>query len=80
MPAASPKPFYQWRPHPWHGLAAGPDPPRLVHAYIELTPFDLVKYEVDKLTGYVKVDRPQRGSSQPICGRPPSWALPRRSA
>ena len=58
-------PFYRWRPHPWHGLDAGPDAPRIVHAYIEITPFDLVKYEVDKVTGYVRVDRPQRGSSQP---------------
>jgi inorganic pyrophosphatase len=60
-----PKPFYRWRPHPWHGLDAGPNPPALVHAYIEITPFDLVKYEVDKTTGYMRVDRPQRGSSQP---------------
>lgn len=57
--------FFQWRPHPWHGLAVGPDPPFVVHAYIEITPFDTVKYEVDKLTGYMRVDRPQRTSSQP---------------
>jgi Inorganic pyrophosphatase len=60
-----PDPFYRWRPHPWHGLQTGPNPPQLVNAYIELTPFDLVKYEVDKETGYLCVDRPQRGSSQP---------------
>jgi len=60
-----PNPFYRWRPHPWHGLEVGPQPPQLVYAYIELTPFDLVKYEVDKITGYLKVDRPQRTSSQP---------------
>ncbi len=60
-----PPPFYRWRPHPWHGLDAGKDPPRIVHAYIEITPFDLVKYEVDKTTGYMRVDRPQRSSSQP---------------
>lgn len=60
-----PKPFYRWRPHPWHGLEAGKNPPQLVHAYIELTPFDLVKYEIDKTTGYIIVDRPQRTSSQP---------------
>lgn len=59
------KPYYRWRPHPWHGLEVGPDPPSLVHAYIEITPFDFVKYEVDKVTGYLKVDRPQRTSSQP---------------
>ena len=61
---AFPKPFYRWRPHPWHGLEPGDDAPRIVNAYIELTPFDTVKYEVDKETGYTKVDRPQRTSSQ----------------
>lgn len=60
-----PPPFYRWRPHPWHGLEVGPNPPSIVTAYIEITPFDLVKYEVDKTTGYLKVDRPQRTSSQP---------------
>jgi len=60
-----PHPFYRWRPHPWHGLEIGPKPPEIVHAYIEITPFDLVKYEVDKETGYLRVDRPQRSSSQP---------------
>jgi inorganic pyrophosphatase len=60
-----PTPFYRWRPHPWHGLDVGPSPPRLVHAYIEITPFDLMKYEIDKVTGYLRVDRPQRTSSQP---------------
>lgn len=60
-----PRPFNRWRPHPWHGLSVGPDPPMLVHAYVEITPFDLIKYEVDKATGYLRVDRPQRGSSQP---------------
>ncbi len=62
---AFPKAFYRWRPHPWHGLEVGENPPELVNAYIEMTPFDLVKYEVDKSTGYVHVDRPQRSSSHP---------------
>ena len=57
--------FYHWRPHPWHGLEIGPDPPTIVNAYIEISPFDLVKYEVDKVTGYLRVDRPQRTSSVP---------------
>jgi inorganic pyrophosphatase len=57
--------FYRWRPHPWHGLDTGPNPPAIVQAYIEITPYDLVKYEVDKATGYLRVDRPQRTSSQP---------------
>jgi len=60
-----PKPFYRWRPHPWHGLDPGPDAPHLVQAYIEITPFDRVKYEIDKETGYLRVDRPHRASSQP---------------
>ncbi len=59
------KSFSQWRPHPWHGLEIGPEPPRLVNAFIEITPFDLVKYEIDKKTGYLRIDRPQRTSSQP---------------
>lgn len=58
-----PAPFYRWRPHPWHGLEVGPQPPDLVYAYIEMTSFDFIKYEVDKETGYLKVDRPQRTSS-----------------
>lgn len=62
---AFPSPFYRWRPHPWHGLSAGEDAPRRVNAFIEITPFDVVKYEVDKETGYLKVDRPQQGSSSP---------------
>ena len=55
----------QFRPHPWHGLRIGPEPPGLLYAYIEITPYDLIKYEVDKDSGYLRVDRPQRGSSQP---------------
>jgi len=62
-----PRPFFRWRPHPWHGLEVGPEPPALVHAYIEITPFDLVKYELDKETGYLRVDRPQRSTSQVPC-------------
>lgn len=62
---AFPPPFYRWRPHPWHGLETGPNPPQTVNAYIEITPFDLMKYEIDKTTGYLRVDRPQRSSSQP---------------
>ena len=57
--------YSRWRPHPWHGLEPGTDAPRIVNAYIEITPFDLMKYEVDKASGYLRVDRPQRTSSQP---------------
>ena len=59
------KDYIAWRPHPWHGLEVGPRPPAVVHAYVEISPFDVVKYELDKITGYLQVDRPQRSSSQP---------------
>jgi inorganic pyrophosphatase len=62
---SAPPAFYRWRPHPWHGLDSGDDAPKIVNAYIEITPFDTIKYEIDKATGYLRVDRPQRGSAQP---------------
>jgi inorganic pyrophosphatase len=37
----------------------------VLNAYIEITPFDLMKYEIDKVSGYLRVDRPQRSSAQP---------------
>jgi inorganic pyrophosphatase len=65
--------------HPWHGVTPGPRTPELVNAYIEIVPTDAVKYELDKLSGHLRVDRPQRFSSmsptlygfipQTLCGR-----------
>ncbi len=52
-----------WRPHPWHGLDPGAKFPEVVVAYIEIVPTDGVKYEIDKLSGYLRVDRPQRFSN-----------------
>lgn len=60
-----PDSFYRWRPHPWHGLEVGSNAPKVVNAYIEITPFDHVKYEIDKKTGYLCVDRPNRTSAHP---------------
>ncbi len=57
--------FSRWRPHPWHGLEPGAQAPSVVQVFIEITPFDLVKYEVDKESGYLKVDRAQKTSSLP---------------
>ena len=62
-----PEPFCSWRPHPWHGLSVGPNAPHVVHAYIEITPFDSVKYEVDKETGYLRVDDLSTSSHPPTC-------------
>lgn len=49
--------------HPWHGVTPGPRAPEFVNAYIEIVPTDAVKYELDKLSGHLRVDRPQRFSS-----------------
>jgi inorganic pyrophosphatase len=51
--------------HPWHGISPGPEAPEVVTAYIEIVPTDTVKYELDKLTGHLRVDRPQLYSSMP---------------
>lgn len=49
--------------HPWHGVAPGAEAPQTVNAYIEIVPTDAVKYELDKESGHLRVDRPQRFSS-----------------
>ena len=49
--------------HPWHGVSPGDHVPDIVNAYVEIVPTDAVKYELDKQTGHLRVDRPQRFSS-----------------
>ena len=49
--------------HPWHGVPIGSDWPRSVTVYVEIVPTDAVKYELDKATGLLKVDRPQMYSN-----------------
>lgn len=49
--------------HPWHGVEIGSEAPELVTAFIEIIPSDTVKYEIDKHSGYLKVDRPQKFSN-----------------
>ena len=72
--------FYRlFKPHPWHGVPLGDGAPELLHAFIEIVPTDPVKYELDKWSGHLRVDRPQRFSSmcptlygfipQTYCGR-----------
>lgn len=51
------------RLHPWHGLSLGESAPESVNCYIEMVPTDTIKYELDKATGILKVDRPQKFSS-----------------
>lgn len=53
----------QYKAHPWHGIPIGEKAPEVVTAFIEIVPTDTVKYEIDKLTGYLKIDRPQKFSN-----------------
>jgi inorganic pyrophosphatase len=61
------EPFSAYRRHPWHGLEPIPEgvEPGIVRAYIEMLPSDTVKYELDKSTGFLVVDRPQRTTATP---------------
>jgi len=49
--------------HPWHGIDIGTNSPEQIVAFIEMLPTDTVKYELDKKTGYLFIDRPQKYSS-----------------
>jgi inorganic pyrophosphatase len=55
--------FRTHKAHPWHGVEIGPDAPAEVTVFVEIVPGDTVKYEVDKETGYLKIDRPQQYSN-----------------
>lgn len=52
-----------FKAHPWHGITAGVNAPNVVNVFVEIVPADTIKYEVDKETGYLKVDRPQQFSN-----------------
>ncbi len=54
---------YLYRRHPWHGVSIGDDAPGKVTAFIEIVPTDTVKYEIDKHSGLLKIDRPQKFSN-----------------
>ena len=49
--------------HPWHGVEMGENAPSTCTAFIEIVPTDTIKYEVDKKSGLLKVDRPQQFSN-----------------
>jgi inorganic pyrophosphatase len=53
----------RYKSHPWHGVDIGPDAPDLITCFIEMVPTDTVKYEVDKVSGYLRIDRPQKYSN-----------------
>lgn len=43
--------------HPWHGVPSGQQAPRLVNAIIEIPQGSRCKYEIDKASGLLKLDR-----------------------
>jgi inorganic pyrophosphatase len=53
----------RYKSHPWHGVEVGPKAPDIVTCYIEMVTTDTVKYEVDKVSGYLRIDRPQKYSN-----------------
>ena len=53
----------RYKSHPWHGIEVGEKAPEVITAFIEMVPTDTVKYELDKVSGYLKIDRPQKYSN-----------------
>lgn len=53
----------RFRAHPWHGIEIGDRAPDVVMTFVEMVPTDTVKYEMDKTSGYLRLDRPQRYSN-----------------
>ena len=43
--------------HPWHGVDPGENVPRIVNAVIEIPQGSRAKYEIDKESGLLKLDR-----------------------
>lgn len=64
----SPQPLWKllsvlYKPHPWHGISPGEQAPDVIQCFVEVVPSDTVKYEIDKISGYLRVDRPQKYSN-----------------
>jgi inorganic pyrophosphatase len=53
----------KFKAHPWHGINPGNNAPAIVRCFIEVVPGDQMKYEVDKESGYLMIDRPNLYSS-----------------
>ena len=43
--------------HPWHQVSPGPHAPEVVHGIIEIPRGSRTKFEMDKATGLIKLDR-----------------------
>src|SRR5437764_76528 len=64
-----PRPLWEtigqlYRFHPWHGLKVHPEFPAKTTVYVEIVPSDTMKFELDKVSGILKIDRPQRFSNR----------------
>ncbi|MFP4289219.1 MAG: inorganic pyrophosphatase [Bacteroidales bacterium] len=53
----------RYKSHPWHGVEIGKNAPDVLTCFVEMVSTDTVKYEVDKESGYLKIDRPQKYSN-----------------
>ncbi len=53
----------RYKSHPWHGVFLGKDAPKIVTSFIEVVSTDTVKYEIDKDSGFLRIDRPQKFSN-----------------
>ena len=53
----------RYKSHPWHGVDIGDNAPEIITCFVEMVPTDTVKYEVDKESGYLIIDRPQKYSN-----------------
>lgn len=53
----------RYKSHPWHGVSIGDKAPEVITCFVEMVPTDTVKYEVDKESGYLIIDRPQKYSN-----------------
>jgi inorganic pyrophosphatase len=53
----------RYKSHPWHGIDIGDKAPDIVNCFIEVVPTDTIKYEIDKVSGYLRIDRPQKYSN-----------------
>ncbi len=54
---------YKYKAHPWHGISYGENCPEEVTVFLEIVPRDTVKYEIEKESGFLQIDRPQQYSN-----------------
>lgn len=51
--------------HPWHGIEPEMDADGIVTTFIELVPGENLKFELNKPSGWLHIDRPQKFASRP---------------